>query len=1142
MESKKGKTSKCDNINICSININGLNNKLNTIQNLMHNNYIDIMCVQETHDINKLNLEKWAEIYNYTVYINQQYNTPNLKHAKEGTIIIVSKHIKDNFIINEELIYKNRIQILNIFNENENLLIYNCKFFNKPYQRLQLIEVLQKKLEYNKNNVIILGDFNFVENKIDTKNQHLFKLTKDKLAFKKLKEENDFIDIFRENNSKQKLFTYINKKGATRIDRIYINSSLKAEVENFQYYPTVNTDHIIMPLISLKYVAKIRWGKGIYKLNNSLLNLNYVQNEIYNIWQIHKQSKLYFPNLIDWWEKGKLLLKECFLNLSIEVNKSNRDEIFNINSKISFLLEGDLEQNKLEIASLKRKLEKLFNIKNEGARIRSRLKNIENEVPDKFFFVTEKEKGKRNTLFKIKNEKNQILSEPNEILKETKNFYKNLWGIADVVNETEQNTYLNFIDQIKFDTEHLHEINKFINENEIEIAIDSLNSDAAPGSDGLTAQFYKIFKKLILTDLYEVFNNIFLKGKMPKTMREAIVKLLYKKNDHKNIRNWRPISLLNTDYKILSKIIVNRLIPIFENYILPQQCTGLPGRRIENIHYNIQSILEMVNQKNENLAIMSIDFEKAFDKISHQFIFKIMEKLKLGKTVIKFIKLIYKDIFSKIEINGALTKKINIKRGIRQGCPLSMLLFVICTDVLTRKIIKNEKIEGITFQKVNFKIAQYADDTTFAFKKIDEIKIIFNELKLFEKFSGLKVNSEKTQIMATSSQLEKAITNNYPLFKLQHNLKILGITFYLKPENNIKNWLNIIPKIKAIISQHQNRNLTIYGRNQIIKTLLMPLTINIARIYQPTHNIIKVINSIIFKYLWQNCPYEQLARKKLIAEKHEGGIAMIDVESKFDTCFVEKIRYLTNLDKAYYIWHQWSFYNLFYKLRHINQKLYDNFKPHALFGNYNWNKTFNIFLKLKKFNLNWANVTHKEIYLKLKELSSKKTEITSLNKKVIPWNNILCNNKKFKHKINNKERETIYRTAHNAFKWQQNNICKFCDKFCNTIEHILIYCKPIQIIWQKYEKLILKNENIQIELNKDNILFNFFECNFAKLFIIMKDLTFLKMKLIEKKKELDQYPIDNWDNLKFQKYLLEIINTRHKEAKINNSKDILFKT
>ena len=255
----------------------------------MHNNFIDIMCIQESHEINKLNLEKWTKIYNYTAYINQEYDTTKLKHAKEGTIIIISKKIKDNFRIKEELIYKNRIQIINIFNENESLLIYNCYFFDKPYERLQLIEVLQKKLECNKSNLIILGDFNFVENKIDTKNQHLFKLTKDKLNFKKLKEKYDLIDVFKENYTSKKLYTYINKKGATCIDRIYINSSLKAKVEKFQYFPTVNTDHIMMPLISLKYVTKIRWGKGIYKLNNSILNLNYVQNEIYNIWQIHKQ-------------------------------------------------------------------------------------------------------------------------------------------------------------------------------------------------------------------------------------------------------------------------------------------------------------------------------------------------------------------------------------------------------------------------------------------------------------------------------------------------------------------------------------------------------------------------------------------------------------------------------------------------------------------------------------------------------------------------------------------------------------------------------------------------------------------------------------------------------------------------------------
>ena len=81
-------------INISSININGLNNKLTTIQNLMQNNFIDIMCIQETHEINKLNLETWAKIHNYTVYTNQEYDTLKLKHAKEDITIIISKKLK----------------------------------------------------------------------------------------------------------------------------------------------------------------------------------------------------------------------------------------------------------------------------------------------------------------------------------------------------------------------------------------------------------------------------------------------------------------------------------------------------------------------------------------------------------------------------------------------------------------------------------------------------------------------------------------------------------------------------------------------------------------------------------------------------------------------------------------------------------------------------------------------------------------------------------------------------------------------------------------------------------------------------------------------------------------------------------------
>ena len=104
----------------------------------------------------------------------------------------------------------------------------------------------------------------------------------------------------------------------------------------------------------------------------------------------------------------------------------------------------------------------------------------------------------------------------------------------------------------------------------------------------------------------------------------------------------------------------------------------------------------------------------------------------------------------------------------------------------------------------------------------------------------------------------------------------------------------------------------------------------------------------------------------MIAEQNEGGIKMVDIESKFKTCFVEKIKYLINIEKVTEIWQQWDLYNLFYKIKHINPKLFDNSKPHALMGNPNWNFTFQIYSKLKKFNLDWAIVTHKQIYLYLK--------------------------------------------------------------------------------------------------------------------------------------------------------------------------------
>ena len=128
LETIKTKGMKNKNIKMCSININGLINKLDVIHNLIEDNKLDIMCIQEIHLLDENKLKNWAKVFKYKVLINQIYELPKMKFSKEGTIIILNQNIVDNYTI-KELIYKNRIQYLNIENEYEKFSTYSIATF-----------------------------------------------------------------------------------------------------------------------------------------------------------------------------------------------------------------------------------------------------------------------------------------------------------------------------------------------------------------------------------------------------------------------------------------------------------------------------------------------------------------------------------------------------------------------------------------------------------------------------------------------------------------------------------------------------------------------------------------------------------------------------------------------------------------------------------------------------------------------------------------------------------------------------------------------------------------------------------------------------------------------------------------------------
>ena len=156
-----------------------------------------------------------------------------------------------------------------------------------------------------------------------------------------------------------------------------------------------------------------------------------------------------------------------------------------------------------------------------------------------------------------------------------------------------------------------------------------------------------------------------------------MITLLEKKGkDNKLVSSYRPVSLLNTDYKILTKVLSNRLGAIVNDVIHPDQFGFIKGRYIGEVIRFTEDLIEMYDRESIPGILLQLDFAKAFDSVEWPFLFSVLKKFNLGKSFISWIKCCYNDIFSCVMNNGYITNWFKIERGMRQGCPISGQLFL----------------------------------------------------------------------------------------------------------------------------------------------------------------------------------------------------------------------------------------------------------------------------------------------------------------------------------------------------------------------------------------------------------------------------------------------------------------------------------
>ena len=427
-----------------------------------------------------------------------------------------------------------------------------------------------------------------------------------------------------------------------------------------------------------------------------------------------------------------------------------------------------------------------------------------------------------------------------------------------------------------------------------------MKPNKSPGSDGLTNAFYLKFFHLFGDVLCEIINLAYENGELSKTQKLSYITLICKDETRADeMKCYRPISLLNIDYKIISKIITIRLGNILPKIIGIDQTCSVKGRSIfDNLHL-IRNVMDYIDQKNLGASFICLDQEKAFDRVSRSYMLDTLTAFGFNENFLKWIKLLYNDISSSVIVNNHISESFPIKRGVRQGCSLSMPLYVICFEPFAHKMRNLDDIKGLKIpgSSSEVKLSLYADDSTALLTSDSSIRKYFYWVKLFGSVSGAKINYDKSKGM----YLGKWKTRSDHPFGISwiDNHKILGYHFGTGfGEDDI--WSKIFVKIDRTLNLWSSRKLSYKEKSTVLNSLCVSKILYYAAATPVPSHYLTLLQRRFFRFIW-NSKYEPIARTTLYLDFNQGGLNVPCLKLKCHSLYLNHLQKIVNNHEAKWI-------------------------------------------------------------------------------------------------------------------------------------------------------------------------------------------------------------------------------------------------
>ena len=1009
---------------------------------------LDILLIQEHNckDESKMNYlsEMYDIIFNPSVCL------------KGGTCILIRKKL-DFVIKNVErsgdsricavqgIVHGCKINIVNVYAHSGTSSSQQREVFFR--------DELPYYLRFNNMNTILGGDFNSVISPRDVSNNSDSLVSK---SLHKLIRDLRFCDLWFLCNRNIK-YTYVRNDYGSRIDRLYCQE-LNNRIITCEVFPVSFSDHSSV-ISKVKINQNIKMGNYYWRLNVKLLDDAEIKEKFITLWRFLKSRKESFRSINNWWSDFvKPEIKRFYTIEGMRKSKERYGLINYLECKLRKQHDTLDANGSLDYGALKDTKDLINNLKSqvmEGAKIRARIQDmVEGEKVSSYLLGKQRSISSKKLMVELLSEKDVIegLNE-NVSLKKSETielyvykYFEKLYK-KDNGNINIQEQFLHFIDR-KITDEMNDLLTKEISLKELHDVIFSFNNNRSPGIDGIPIEFYKFFWDVIKDDFLLVLKCILQQEILSLSQNTALISLISKGHDDRFISNWRPVSLLCCDYKILAKILAKRMQTVINELISPEQFC-VPGRSINTCNSLIRDIVYYSNEKKSEVAILNLDWCKAFDRVSMDFLYRILDKMGFSDRFISYIKLLYKNAKSRCIINGNIGKSFNIERGVRQGCPLSMLLFAIFQEPFYLAISLNTQIKGLLLPNNNrVKLLGYADDLNIFVIDDDcliRLDIVINR---FETATGFSLNRNKTKIFGMGAWCNRTSWPLPWLNSVTGNFSTLGIIFSNDYTSAIEaTWSNVLCKVKNTLSSFRCRMLTLYQKALIVNSLILSKAWFQVHVYPLPIRYSKLINKEIYFYIWgKRCEY--IKRETLAKPKGEGGIALVNLLLKSQSISIASfLKMYSEVD--------YNFMTMYYTYKYMKNLLGEDVMikdtSTRLIPIYS---SLVRYVKNCKDMPNFPLLKSKTIYEQIlpKTRPTVESKYPLYNWPLI-WENISC---KF---IPAGDRDILYRYIHEILpnkkrlkdmRITHDSVCEQCN--CNEEEsniHMVYFCKKISplVLW-----------------------------------------------------------------------------------------------